>query len=61
MIVTVSVCLRVSNIHIMITCVLTFNLCYYSPHTPTHSQVMSDGNVSLGDNEIDKLVVLRMN
>ena len=31
-----------------------------SPH-PTHSQVVSDGNVLLGDDEIDKLVVLRMN
>jgi len=36
-------------------------LCYYSPHTPPHSQVVSDGNVSLGDDEIDTLVVLRMN
>ena len=34
---------------------------YFSSHTPPHSQVVSDGNVSLGDNEIDKLVVLRMN
>jgi len=50
----------------MITCVLTFycvfhEYCYYSPHTPPHSQVVTDGNVSLGDDEIDKLVVLRMN
>ena len=36
-------------------------LCYYSPHTPPHWQVVSDGNVSLGDDEIDKLVVFRMN
>jgi len=36
-------------------------LCYYSSHTPPHSQVVTDGNVSLGDDEIDKLVVLRMN
>jgi len=36
-------------------------LCYYSPHTPPHSQVVSDGNISLGDDKIDKLVVLRMN
>jgi len=36
-------------------------LCYCSPHTPPHSQVVTDGNVSLGDDEIDKLVVLRMN
>jgi len=36
-------------------------LCYYSPHTPPHSQVVSDRNVLLGDDEIDKLVVLRMN
>ena len=28
---------------------------------PPHSQVASDENVSLGDDEIDKLVVLRMN
>ena len=34
---------------------------YYSPHTPPHSQVVSDVNISLGDDEIDKLVVLRMN
>ena len=33
-------------------------LCYYSPHPPPLSQVVS---VSLGDDEIDKLVVLRMN
>ena len=36
-------------------------LCYYSPHTPPHSQVVSEANVLLGDDEIDKLVVLRMN
>ena len=33
----------------------------YSPYTPPHSQVVTDGNVSLGDDEIDILVVLRMN
>ena len=33
-----------------------------SPHgKDPHSQVVSDGNVLLGDDEIDKLVVLRMN
>ena len=36
-------------------------LCYYSPHTSPHSQVGTDENVSLGDDEIDKMVVLRMN
>ena len=36
-------------------------LCYYSPRTPPHSQVVTDGIVSLGDDEIDKLVVLRTN
>ena len=36
-------------------------LCYYSSRTPPHSQVVNDGNVSLGDDEIEKLVVLRMN
>ena len=34
---------------------------YFSSHTPPHSQVVSDGNVSLGNDKIDKLVVLRMN
>jgi len=64
-IVTVSVCLRVSNIHIMITCVLTFYCVFHgywtttlpTPH-PTHRSWV---NVSLGDDEIDKLVVLCMN
>jgi len=32
-------------------------LCYYSPHTPPHSQVLNDGN----EDKIDKVVVLRMN
>jgi len=36
-------------------------LCYYSPHTPPHSQVVTDGIVLLGEDEIDKLVVLCMN
>jgi len=36
-------------------------LCYYSPHISPPSQVVSDENVSLGDDEIDKLVVLCMN
>ena len=36
-------------------------LCCYFPHTPPHSQVVIHGNVSLGDDKIDKLVVLRMN
>jgi len=63
-IVTVSVCWRVSNIHMMITCVLTFYCVFHgycSTTLPPHSQVVSDGNVSLGDDEIDKLVVLRVN
>jgi len=31
-------------------------LCYYSSHTPPHSQVVSDGNVLLCDDEINILV-----
>ena len=46
-----------TDILLCIPCVLF----YYSPHTPPHSQVVIDGNVLLGDDEIDKLVVLRMN
>ena len=44
----------------ILLCIL-WVLCYYCPHSPPHSQVVSDGNVSLGDDKIYKLVVLRMN